>query len=109
MMAQRRMRKAKPRGKAKARKAPPKRAGAAQSARARRAVTKTSLRKRAVPKIQKRVTARKISPRKVTRRKQPSVAPVEKVIVDTVEEPAPGVVVVTEYEATIERKDEGET
>jgi len=56
------------------------------------------------PQKKKRAAAKKRPVAKAAKSPQP----VETVIVDTVEEPAPGVVVVTEYEATVRRRKPGD-
>jgi hypothetical protein len=65
----------------------------------KRAAAKTKSMKRSTPKQMKRA-----APKKRPMGKAPKpLQPVETVIVDTVEEPVPGVVVVTEYEAVVQR------
>ena len=73
-----------------------KRAKPARSASATRAAAARKAKKRPTPKVAKRKVAKK--------RAMPKPTPaVESVIVDTVEEPIPGVVVVTEYQGIIQR------
>jgi hypothetical protein len=104
MMAQRRTGKSKRRGKKKIRKAAPTRAKAALRSRKKRAAAKFRSTKRVVPKTKKRAIKRKIATGETRKQKQPAVVPVERINVDTVEEPVPSVVV-TEDQADIERKD----
>jgi len=103
-MAQRRTGKSKRRGKTKIRKATPTRAKAALRGRKKPAPAKFRSTKRVAPKTKKRAIKRKIATGETRKRKQPAVAPVERIDVDTVEEPVPGAVV-TEDQADIERKD----
>ena len=81
------------RKKAKAKR----RAGAKKGRKvAKGAAARTAAKKKsAAPKAKKRAVAKK--------RAAPRAPQVETVIVDTVEEPAPGVVVVSEYQAVLQR------
>ncbi len=90
-MAQRRKRAAARKGKQKRGHTPKKKT-------AKRLAVKTMPKKRA-SKAKPR-TAKKAAARKPRPRKQQGEAPAEKVVVGAVEEPIPGVVVVTEVEAT---------
>jgi hypothetical protein len=73
-----------------------KRAKAARSASAIRAAVAAKAKKRPMPTLAKRKVAKKRAASKPTKT-------FESVIVDTVEEPMPGVVVVTEYEGIVQR------
>jgi len=77
------------RKKRKARKGKMKRKSAAMKSRPKRKAAKAK--------------ARRAAPKRKARRAAPKRPAVEQVVVDTVEEPVPGVVVVTEYETTLRR------
>ena len=95
-MAQRRKSIAKGRGKTVKRRKAPKRAKAAQR-KPKRSATKAKSRAVAAKAKTTRPAAKIATPRKEAPRKQLAELPIEVVKVETVEEPAPGVVVVKEY------------
>jgi len=74
------------------------RATAAKGTAAQRRSAKALPQKRSARAKTKRIVA-KLTPKKVTLRKQPKEPPIEVVRVEQVAEPAPGVVVVSEYES----------
>ncbi len=102
-MAQRRKRMMSRRGKlAKQRKASG-RAKIAQKTKARRVPGKVRPKKTATRARPKRAVAKKTAPRKTKPLRPPADVPAETIIVDTVEEPTPGVLVVTETEYDVVR------
>jgi hypothetical protein len=66
---------------------------------AKRVAVKTKAKKQAIKARAKRAAPKKAAPRPTEPPRQPAEAPDETVIVDIIEEPVPGVVVVTEIEA----------
>lgn len=105
-MAQRKKRKLR-KSKVAKRKVAARTARAGQRNAAKRAAVKSKAKKRAQKPKTARPTKRKAAraARKPVKLPQP---PVERVIVDTIEEPVPGVVVVTEYEAVVQRGTPGD-
>jgi hypothetical protein len=91
--------------KKKAKRAPKRSPKKAKAAAKRGKATRKAARKRAAakPKKKKRAAAKKQPVAKAAE----ILPPLETVIVDTVEEPSPGVVVVTEYEATVQWRKPG--
>jgi hypothetical protein len=89
-MAQRRKVRAAQRGKAAKRPSTRSRAAAAKATKRQPAKAKTKT---------KRIVAKPIAPKMVARRKEPKELPIEVVRVGQVNEPAPGVVVVSDYES----------
>ena len=77
----------------------PKRVKAAQRKGAKPSATKAKSRTVPAKAKTKRSTTKILTPKKAAPQKQQGELPIEVVKVETVEEPAPGVVVVTEYEA----------
>jgi len=72
---------------------------------AKRGVAKTKSKKRATRKQAtrpgpKRPSAKKAAAKKVSRLKQRKAPPAETILLDVVEEPTPGVLIVTEFETT---------
>ena len=65
---------------------------------AKRVAVKTKAKKQATKARAKRAASKKTAPRPTEPPRQPAEAPDETVIFDIVEEPVPGVVVVTEFE-----------
>ena len=103
-MAQRKKSVATRRGKTvKGRKAP-KRVKAARRKATKRSATKAKSRTTPAKTKAKRPTAKLLSSKKAAPRKQQGELPIEVVKVETVEEPAPGVVVVKEYESVRVRR-----
>lgn len=98
-MAKRKKAKLARRAAPKKAKAAAKRGKSARSAAIARAAAKAKSGKRAAPRRAKRAAPKKRAAAKAAK----PLPPVETVVVDTVEEPVPGVVVVTEYTATIQR------
>ena len=96
-MAQRRKSVAKGRGKTVKRGKAQKRANAAQRKPAKRSATKAKYRTVAIKAKTARPVAKIAAPKKAAPRKQQAELPIEVVKVESVEEPAPGVVVVKEY------------
>ena len=88
VMAKRKKRAAARRGKAATRRKARKPAKSVQGKAAKRTNARTTPRKRVTKAKSKRAVAKKVAPT------------VETVIVDMIEEPVPGVMVVTEFEAT---------
>jgi hypothetical protein len=99
-MAQRKNRAAARRGKAATRSKARMRTKPARGKRAKSANAKAAPGKRATKAKSKRAVAKKAVPTKARRPKPPSTRSVETVIVDMIKEPVPGVVVITEFEAT---------
>jgi hypothetical protein len=99
-MAQRKKRAAARRGKAAMRGKARKPAKSAQTKAAKRLVAKTRPKKQVTKAKPKRVAAKKAAPSKAMPPKQPGKPQAETVIVDMIEEPVPGVLVITEFEAT---------
>ena len=87
--------KAKSTARAKARKA----SKSARGKAANRTVAKPTPKKRLAKPEPKRAGAKKVARKKVRSRKLPSTPAVQTVVVDVIEEPVPGVTVVTEFEA----------
>ncbi len=86
-------------------KAPAKRAKSGRNA-TTRAAAKAKSKKRSPPRAKAAASkqAKRAAPRKQRKAKTAKpLRPVETVIVDTIEEPVPGMVVVTEYEAVVQR------
>jgi hypothetical protein len=97
-MAQRKKRatlKGKSTARAKARKA----SKSARGKAANRTVAKPTPKKRLAKPEPKRAGAKKVARKKVRSMKPPSTPAVQTVVVDVIEEPVPGVTVVTEFEA----------
>ena len=65
----------------------------------KRSSAKAVPQKRSAKAKTKRIVAKLITPQKAVPRKQPKAPPIEVVRVEQVDEPAPGVVVVSEYES----------
>lgn len=99
-MAKRKKRKAMHGGKATKRKIAAKRVKAGQRTAAKPAAARAKAKSRVTRVKSKRATPKRKIERAVPK---PKKAPVERVIVDTVEEPVPGMIVVTEYEAVVRR------
>ena len=99
-MAQRKKRAAARRGKTATRGKARKAAKSVRGKTAKRSIAKATLRKRLTKAKSKRAVAKKAVPTKARRPKPPGTTEVETVIVDVIEEPVPGVVVVTEFEET---------
>jgi hypothetical protein len=72
---------------------------AAKGRATKRSSAKASPQKRSAKAKTKRIVAKLIPPKKAVQRKQPKELPIEVVRVEQIEEPAPGVVVVSEYES----------
>ena len=87
--------KAKSTARAKARKA----SKSARGKAANRTVAKPTPKKRLAKPEPKRAGAKKVARKKVRSMKPPSTPAVQTVVVDVIEEPVPGVTVVTEFEA----------
>jgi hypothetical protein len=66
---------------------------------AKRAGRKTKAKKQATKPRAKRAAPKKVTPQSVEPPRRPAGATEETVIIDIIEEPAPGVVVVTEFES----------
>ena len=79
-------------------------AKSAQTKAAKRLVAKTRPKKQVTKAKPKRVAAKKAAPSKAMPPKQPGIPQAETVIIDMIEEPVPGVFVVTEFEATSVRR-----
>lgn len=103
-MAQRRKSVATRRGKSVKRGKAPKRVKAAQRKPAKRSAPKAKSRAVPTKARTKRPAAAIAAPKKAAPRKQQAELPIEVVKVETVEEPAPGVVVVKEYQSVRVRR-----
>ena len=99
-MAQRKKRATARKGKSTARGRTRKASKSARPKAAKRTVAKPTPRKRSAKAKPKRVEAKKIARKKRTSMKPPSSPAVETLTVDLIEEPVPGVTIVTEIEAT---------
>jgi hypothetical protein len=99
-MAQRKNRAAARRGKAATRSKARMRTKSARGMSAKSATARAASGKRVTKAKSKRAVAKKAVPIKARRPKPPSTTSVETVIMDMIKEPVPGVVVVTELEAT---------
>ena len=93
-MAKRKKRAAAHRGKAR------KPAKSVRGKAAKRTSARATPRKRVTKAKSKRAVAKKAAPSKAMPPKQPAKPQAETVIVDMIEEPVPGVLVITEFEAT---------
>jgi hypothetical protein len=104
-MAQRKkratLRKRKSTARGKARKASVTRRGKA----AKHGVARPKPSKRLAKSTSKRAAAKKSAPKRARQMKRPNTPTVEAVTVDVIEEPAPGVVTITEFEETEVRKE----
>jgi hypothetical protein len=67
---------------------------------AKHGVVKASPRKGLAKSTSKRTAAKKAAPKRARQVKRPSTPAVETVTVDVIEEPAPGVIAITEFEQT---------
>ena len=103
-MAQRKKRAMARKGRTVKRGKAPKRAKSAQTKTAKRLVARTRPKKQVTKVKPKRVAAKKAAPSKAMPPKQPGIPQAETVIIDMIEEPVPGVLVVTEFEATSVRR-----
>lgn len=99
-MAQRKKRATVRRGKSAARGKARKASKSARGKAAKRTAAKPMPRKRLAKARPKRTVAKKLARKKVRPMTPPGSPAVETVIVDVIEEPVPGVMVVTEFEAT---------
>src|SRR5450756_2920927 len=99
-MAQRKKRAMARKGRTVKRGKAPKRARSAQTRTAKRLVAKTRPKQQVTKAKPKRVAAKKAAPSKTMPPKQPGKPQAATVIVDMIEEPVPGVLVITEFEAT---------
>jgi hypothetical protein len=99
-MAQRKKQAAARRGKAATRGKARKAAKPVRGKTAKHTTARAAPRKRVTKAKSKRAVAKKAVPTKAKRPKPAGMTSVETVIVDIIEEPVPGVVVVTEFEAT---------
>jgi hypothetical protein len=75
------------------------RAAVAKGRTSKRSSAKVVPQKRSARAKTKRIIAKLITPKKAAPRKQPKELPIEVVKVEQVDEPAPGVVIVSEYES----------
>ena len=108
-MAQRKKRPTARKGKPTARRKARKPSKSARRIPAKRTVAKAISRKRSAKAKHKGVGAKKVARRKVRAVKPPTTPVVETVVVDVIDEPVPGVTVVTEFEATEVRDESGAT
>ena len=104
-MAQRKQRAAKSRQGTRKRGTARSKAKSAAKKAAKRGVAKTKFKKRAARKQAtkpgpERSRAKKTAAKKAIARKQRKAPPAETILLDVIEEPAPGVLVVTEFETT---------
>jgi len=99
-MAQRKKRATARRGKSAARGKARKTSNSARGKAAKRTIAKSKPRKSLAKAKPKRTGAKKVTRRKAQPMKPPSTPAVETAIVDAIEEPASGAIVVTEVEAT---------
>ncbi len=105
-MAQRKKRATLRKRKSTARSQGRKAAKHARGRAAKRTVAKPKPRKRVAKAMPKRATAKKVARKRARPVRPPVSSTIETVTVDVVEEAAPGVITVTEYEET-EVRDEG--
>ena len=98
-MAQRKKGRAAPRRKTATPRKARGRAPVAKARISKRSSAKAAPQKRSAKAKTKRIVAKLITPKKADPRKQPKELPIEVVRVEQVDEPAPGVVVVSEYES----------
>ena len=98
-MAQRKKGRAAPRRKTATPRKTRGRAAAAKGKATKRGSAKASPQKKSAKAKTKRIVAKLITPKKAAPRAQPKELPIEVVRVEQIEEPPPGVVVVSEYES----------
>ncbi len=67
---------------------------------AKQGAAKVRSRNSSAKSTSKRAAAKKFAPKRARQMKRPSIPTVETVTVDAIEEPAPGVVTITEFEET---------
>ena len=108
-MAQRKKGVATRRGKTVKRRKAPRHAKATQRKVTKRSATKAKSRTVPANAKTKRPAAKMSTPKKAMPRKQQAELPIEVVKVETAEKPAPGVVVVTEYESVRVRRPKATT
>jgi hypothetical protein len=88
-----------PRGKTATPRKTRARVAAAKGRATKRSLAKARPQKKSARAKTKRIIAKLITPKKAVPRKQPKELPIEVVRVEQVDEPAPSVVVVSEYES----------